>query len=91
MAAQKLQLWPTGAAAAADWGCYLLPFWVFFFFFCFSAFLMLEVLFKEETWSLLEPPSGTTPCHPCCVQGSTNNSCCSPCLRVGTTGTKEGG
>lgn len=51
-------------------------------FFCFSASSMLEFLFKEETWTLLEPTSGTAPCHPSCslgqVQGSTNKFCCFP-------------
>lgn len=80
MAAQKLLRWPVGAAGAADRGCFLLPFWGFFL--CFSAFLMLEVLFKEETRTLLEPTFGTAPCHPSHgqVQGSTAESCCSPSL-----------
>lgn len=51
-------------------------------FFGFSASLMLELLFKDETWMLLEPASGTALCHPSCslghVQGSTNKSCCFP-------------
>lgn len=33
MAAQKLLLWPTGAAEAAGWGCSLLPFWGVFLLF----------------------------------------------------------
>lgn len=71
-------------ASGSCWSCRLglFPPSILGFFLCFSAFLMLEVLFKEETWTLLEQTFGTAPCHPSCslgqVQGSTNESCCFP-------------